>query len=655
MAIDAVQPIEPGDTAVETITWNAQAGSHLIKVVADLSNEVTESNETNNIQTYTFSIMAPDFIVAEITWLPESPSNDETITFNVTVKNQGSGRSDNSRVYLYIDDSSRGYQEFERLDAGAMVTKSFTWTARVGSHIIKAIVDEDGFIQENDETNNEKTVVFSTVPPDLIVESINTLGLVGSPSVGDIVAFNVFIKNQGTGRSGYTYVHFYRDKYSLDSARFNPIDPGATANYTFTWRVRAGPHVIKAIVDKDDWVVESDETNNERTVVFSILPIDLTIASITASPENPSIGDQVTFDVSIKNQGSGEVSGPRVYFYIDGAYESYQDVAEIKAGATATKTFTLVARARTHTAKAIVDRDDQIIESDETNNEKTIIVSTILPDLVIKQITSSLVSPSTGDRVVFTVTIENHGTGKSDSFRVAYYIENNLLTSDNIDRMEPGSTVNKTFTWTASAGSHNIKAFADYEHKIAESNETNNEKILTISTIAPDLMIEKITSSPASPAIGETVTFSVAIKNQGSGKAINSRIDFYVDDSPSGYQDIPEINAGATVTKTFSWTVQAGSHAIRAVIDKDGLIIESDENNNEKRTTFSALVTSVTPPASKPTPEPTPGTKQKETPAEKSAPVDSTGKLIAPELWFVLAGIVAVGMLVAVLLMYRQR
>ncbi|GAI83998.1 unnamed protein product, partial [marine sediment metagenome] len=209
LAFDSVNPIGPGATATKTFTWKAQAGSHTIKVVADSNHNVTESDETNNEKTVTFSILAPDLIIETITWLPAGPSKGDTVTFGVTIKNQGNGRANNSRVYFYIDDSSRGYQEVPRIDAGATATKTFTWIAHAGSHSIKAIVDKGGWVIESDENNNEKTVTMSTLPPDLIIETITSSP--ESLSIGDWVTFNVFIKNQGSGRSDYTYVTLYID------------------------------------------------------------------------------------------------------------------------------------------------------------------------------------------------------------------------------------------------------------------------------------------------------------------------------------------------------------------------------------------------------------------------------------------------------------
>ena len=74
-------------------------------------------------------------------------------------------------------------------------------------------------------------------------------------------------------------------------------------------------------------------------------------------------------------------------------------------------------------------------------------------------------------------------------------------------------------------------------------------------------------------------TVSLPIKKQGDYKANSFRIYLYVDSS--FYQlYVEEIGAGATVTKPFPWLAQAGSHTIRAVVDPENSVMESNESNN---------------------------------------------------------------------------
>jgi len=580
-----ISSIDPGSTVTKTFSWTAQPGSHTVKVIADSSGKVTESNETNNEKTYLFSTLAPDLIIETITWLPEDASKGDTVSFIVAIKNQGSGRAGPSLVYFYIDGSSRGYQEVQRIDAGATVTKAFTWVTKAGPHDIKAIVDKASQVTESDETNNEKTITFSPLAPDLFIEAITWSP--ESPSKGDNITFTISITNQGSGRADYSRVAYYIDDILLNSDPVDPISPGATDNKTFWWIAKAGARDIKVVADYNQRVAESDETNNEKTIVFSTLLPDLIIESITLSPESPGTGDNVTFSVTIKNQGVGEAGSSRVYFYVGELVLDYQEVEEIAAGGTVTKTFLWIARAGSHTMEAVADYKESVMESDETNNKKTLTFGgALLPDLIIEDITWLPTNPSIGDEVTFMIIVKNQGGGKADYSYFDYYIDETYQASGYLGSISSNCTDNNTFTWTAEVGSHDIRAVADSNTRIEESDETNNEKTVIFSTFAPDLIIETITGLPASPSIGDKITFTVTVKNQGTERAGYSRVYFYIDGSPQGYQEITEIDAGATATKTFTWIAQAGLHTIKAIADKDYQIPESDEDNNEKETTF---------------------------------------------------------------------
>jgi len=289
-----------------------------------------------------------------------------------------------------------------------------------------------------------------------------------------------------------------------------------------------------------------------RSPLFPSTTLFLSIEAITWSPEEPSKGDTVIFTVAVKNQGSGTAVSTRVHFYIGDLAKGYHDVGGMNAGARVEKTFTWIAKPGFHEIKAIIDKADKLLESDENNNEKMVIYQTMSPDLIIDKITWSPESPSIGDTVTFTVTVKNQDSGRASTSYVAFYIDDTFLTSGSVNSINSTATDNKTFTWIAQVGAHVIKAVADFNEKIIESDETNNEMTVTFSPLAPDLIIETINGSPVSPSIGDIVTFTVTVKNQGTDRAGSLVVDFYVDGSSMGYEVVGGIDAGAAVTKTFT-------------------------------------------------------------------------------------------------------
>jgi subtilase family serine protease len=313
---------------------------------------------------------------------------------------------------------------------------------------------------------------------------------------------------------------------------------------------------------------------------------DLIISSITWSPANPQFGDRVTSNVTIKNQGNTQAVNSHVDCFIDGVTRGYQSVSRLDAGATTNSTFYWIALPGSHEIKAKADVLGQVDETDESNNEKSMNISTLAPDLVIQSITYSPTFPLEGFWVALEATVSNQGKGKSYSSSVGFYMDDTLLTSEFVGPLEAGAATNVNSWWIATPGPHAIKAVADASQGNVESDEDNNTKIMSMATLDPDLFVKSILISPASPSEGEHVKFTIVIKNQGNSEAGAFRINFNID--LASYIDyVDRISAGSEVSVIFPWTATSGAHTVKTEIDTENLVIEANETNNIKTGKFS--------------------------------------------------------------------
>ncbi|MFC1912563.1 CARDB domain-containing protein, partial [Chloroflexota bacterium] len=450
------------------------------------------------------------------------------------------------------------------------------------------------------------------------------------------VTFAIFIKNQGTGKANFSLATYYIDDTFLDSVAIGQIDSGATENKTFIWVAKTGPNVFKVIVDYHERVAESDETNNEGVVELPILP-DLIIESVTWSPESPSVGDTVSFTVTVKNQGNTETDSFGTHFYIDEAHKGYKVLQEVAAEETVSINFSWVAEAGSHTIRVFADSSEDVTETDESNNEETVAFSGASPpDLIIQDLTWSPLDAAAGETVTFTFTIKNQGKGIADKSYFTCYVDDIYLYADRVNAINPAATDNITFTWIVEEGPHIIKVAADSDGDVMEGDEDNNEKTVSFPLV-PDLTIESITWTPEEPSESDSVTFTTVIKNQGGIKSGSFAIRFYIDETSIGHYEINEIKVEGKVTKYLSWTAEAGKHIIKVVADSTGVIDESDENNNTMEATISAS----------PLPKTTPTATANITPVQ--APTIS---LPAPEpkqetwpLFLVAFGVIALGVI----------
>ena len=537
--------------------------------------------------------LAPDLVIDHVSLEPSRPAVGDSVNFEVIVKNQGTGVSGPSDVTISLPGTDRDGPlgiDIPELEPGMSVGETFEWELHGGEPRAVVVVDPRNIVAELDETNNKRTFRYGEMDADLIVESMSWSPT--NPSKGATVRFTVKVMNQGFGDAQPSDIEYFVDGSSKRHARdrVSSLPSGQSTSEEFNWVAEAGTHSFRAVADAYGVVTETDESNNELQTHYDATALpDLIVDSITWTPPNPSIGDKVTFTVTIKNQGHGNSRSSTVNYYVDGSTRRLTGdrVDALAPGQSATAGFTWQAETGSHRFRAVADAYGVVTETDESNNElETDYEATALPDLIVESITWTPPSPSIGDKVTFTVTIKNQGHGNSRSSTVNYYVDGSTrrLTGDRVDALAPGQSATAGFTWQAETGSHRFRAVADAYGVVTETDESNNELETDYeATALPDLIVESITWTPPSPSIGDKVTFTVTINNQGHGNSRSSTVNYYVDGSTRRLtrDRVDALAPGQSATAGFTWQAETGSHRFRAVADAYGVVTETDESNNE--------------------------------------------------------------------------
>ncbi|MGD1119399.1 MAG: CARDB domain-containing protein, partial [Dehalococcoidales bacterium] len=497
---------------------------------------------------------SPDLVIQDITLSPQDPVIDDAVTITVTVINQGTAAAGHFDVAGYMDNALLDTRTISSLDAGLTAAVTFSWTAQKGSHVVKAIADSAGVVAETDETNNIKTFNFSTLAVDLRVQSVSWLPQ--SPSKNDPVVFTAIIQNQGSAKSNPTDVKLYVDGMLKDSENIVAINPGSSLSVNLNWVAAEGQHTIRVVVDEGNHNIESDKTNNEQSFPFSTMSPDLTISTVTWTPQAPSRNDPVSFLVTVKNQGSGRAEACHLGYYIDDTVISETPVAAIEAGASSQFTFTWTALPDTHKFKFVIDYYQVVTESNENNDEYSLTLSTSDPDLTVEDITWSPQNPGMDDVVTFTAVIKNQGGGNAGTSRLSYYINGKYQGALPVPALDAGKEFSGSFDWTAELSSVTVTFNVDLV--LGETHPENNTLTKTVPIIQPDLMIDSVSYLPANPAIGDTVTFKITVKNHGGGKANDYNVGYYIDGVFLDSNLVDETASGVSVNLTFDWQVQNG-------------------------------------------------------------------------------------------------
>ena len=440
---------------------------------------------------------------------------------------------------------------------------------------------------------------------DLMIENLSFNP--ENPELGQKVEIIAYVKNQGTGESNSTNLAYFINGNRIGDTEIPKIEAGQSQQVSFSWEPETeGIVEITAKVDEEESVPETDENNNEKTQSLSIkntgLP-DLIIDTFKYA-QKLQPGEYENIEISVKNQGKSVSEETKLKLYIGGNLINEWDISPLSPGKnTELPSYTWIPVSEgSLEIKAVVDEGNLLNESDEENNQKTgtiTVAQEFLPDLIVEDILPGQGDPQVGKPLNFTVKVKNQGTVPSAEVVAKYYI-NNTAANDSIPipPLSQGAGTDVSFSLTPyKAGPMEVKMVVDSGEAVYESNETNNQlvKIINVKALPPDLKIESISLNPESPKLGENVTFTVKIKNNGLGDASSNELKYNINgtnETYSGKIQVPALSAGNSASGTFSWTPRGeGQIEIKAIVDATGVVLESDENNNELTRTVQITVT----------------------------------------------------------------
>jgi hypothetical protein len=119
-----------------------------------------------------------------------------------------------------------------------------------------------------------------------------------------------------------------------------------------------------------------------------------------------------------------------------------------------------------------------------------------------------------------------------------------------------------------------------------DANYANGPVAVADGAAWPDLVLDSVSISPASPVAGQAVSFSAVVRNASTAATpagVSIGVSFRVDGTQVATGGVGSLPAGgsATVAGAGTWTATAGTHTIAAVADPGGVIAEANEVNNQ--------------------------------------------------------------------------
>jgi hypothetical protein len=357
--------------------------------------------------------------------------------------------------------------------------------------------------------------------PDLTIASLSI-----EPStnlqVGTSVTLKATVRNSGELPAANFIVRFFANDRQIGEQPITRLNGNSQAEVTLPWRVLGGNYQIRAVVDADNTVAESNEGNNEASLPINLPAPDFAVTSLNISPnQNLKDGTRVQVQATVTNQGSGTVFPVTVALLVDEGKFGEQVISEgLGANQNKTLSFNLTLSSGLRKISVVVDPANELPESDENNNRRDLTLPDIpMPDIAITDLrTYPSTNLSPGMSIQLIATLHNFGGATERGF-VLHFSAVNFSRQVWINGMEANEDKEVEVTWwNIPPGQHRLVATVDPQNVVPETNKANNQLTLTVDVSAPDLIAESVEINPASFVSGTTVTVAVTVNISGAGR-----------------------------------------------------------------------------------------------------------------------------------------
>ena len=542
----------------------------------------------------------------------------------------------------------------EVFDSAAVLDMNWSTTsADAGLWNVRVVVDGEDVIKETDEGNNaldwfkvyDGYFELREQRPDMIITSISegsgkvyqndprTIQVaVTQTELGDTFADNVDvfiqIKDPSLGMTEWA---------KIDISKTVGFAPDSTI-FEYTWTpLELGVYEFYAWVDKDDTILEWDETNNaypydKYIEVFEKLP-DLQIVSVSIDPLNEGgygmvgVSSDVTATVAnlgVRNMTSSEGSKLEVTFYTAAPYAAELATINVNQPLDMGETvdvsipFKFLENAQ-YRLVVKVDEAGRIAEEDEWNNEdyKNIYAVSSM-DAYVSNLTVAAGDGLAGKEHPITFDLGMSNLPEEGTYRLHFNVsidgtfgwgEVLAVSMENSTGFYPIGTgyevsgpygfidFNSTYNhqsvvmpWIPSADrtdDYVVLVEVSSAINVISDNDAANVSI-SIEKLTTNLLVEsiKVTEADGSATIRVTVGYP-----QGEQSEVDTDVALMVyraSDYEAGNPPVDELTAktitgllkGDSRPISFTWAVKKGDFIFVAVVDPDNLVKEINELDN---------------------------------------------------------------------------
>ena len=552
------------DEKTNTVTWIVDLAAGETKTLNVVATVVGYGNVTNSLavgnKTSKINVNVPE-ITPNKTADNKNPNFGDNVTYTIVVSNDGAADAKNVVVK---DILAPGFKFIEANYGGVYdeLTRTVTWIVDVNAkdHVdltIKVTVEDYGVLTNNVTVGNKTSSVNITVP-EIIP---NKTADIENPNFGDEVTYTVNITNVGKSNAVNVAVRDVLGEglelISADGGVYDPI------TRTITWNVNLNSGETKSfkVVAK---VIGYGNVTNSLVVGNKTSTVDVDVPEIIPSKDAdnkyPNFGDSIDYTITVNNIGKADAKHVVVVDRLDkglkyisssnnGVYDAATHTVTWVIDIAADSSFDLTVTAAANEYGVLTN----IVSVGDKSASVNVNVPEIIPDK-----TADIENPNFGDNVTYTVTVTNGGNADAKAVVVHDVLGKGLKFVSATGNYTFDEATN-TITWIVDVAAGKTETFNVVATVINYGNVTNSlvvgnktfSKNVTVPEITPDKTVDN-----ENPNFGDTVTYTVTVKNEGDGNATDVVI---VDTLGKGLEYISSTGNYDNKTNTITWKVNLAS------------------------------------------------------------------------------------------------
>ena len=516
------------DSTTRTVTWNIDGlavGQNLtfyvyatVDAYGVLNNTVTVGDNTV-IRNVTVPEITPDKTIDN-----DSPNFGDKVSYTVTVTN---GEFEANNV-IVKDVVGNGLTVTDISDNGQYdpITRTITWIVDLAKNEVKTFTVE-ATVSGYGNISNKVVVGNKTIFKNVDVPEITPKKDVNNttPNFGENVAYTIVVSNDGISDAKQVVITDTLAKgLKFLGANYNGVYDENTHTVTWTLDIDSGKTVeLKVNVTVEDYgvlvnrVTVGDKTSSVDIAVPEIIP------DKTANVTDANFGDNVTYTVTVTNDGIGDakdvvvrdVLGEGLKFVSATGNYSFDEVTHtvtwiVDLAKGESKVFSVI---------ATVSGYGNVTNSLVVGN-KTAGVNVTVPEIIPDK-TANITNPNFGDNVTYTVTVTNDGIGDAKDVVVRDILGEGLTFVDATGNYTFDEAT-RTVTWIVDLAKGESRTF--YVNAIVSGygNVTNSlvvgNKTAGVNVTVPEIIPDK-TVNISNPNFGDNVNYTVTVTNDGIGDA----------------------------------------------------------------------------------------------------------------------------------------